>query len=119
MDAGAGPRGNREFQTMSGNLLTRDDTFFGVCEAIGEDFGFHANWLRLGLAVALFFSPVAVIGGYAAAGLLVALSRWIAPNPKIADAAEAEAPAAEAAPAPEAPEAEAPAPEAAPVPLAA
>lgn len=69
-----------------GNLLTRDDTFFGVCEAIGEDFGFHANWLRLGLAVALFFSPTAVIGGYFAAGILVALSRWIAPNPAMPEA---------------------------------
>ena len=78
---------------MSGNLLTRDDTFLGVCEAIGEDFGIHANWLRLGLAVALFFSPAAVIGGYFAAGILVALSRWIAPNPAMPDAQPETAPA--------------------------
>ena len=96
---------------MSGNLLTRDDTFLGVCEAIGEDFGIHANWLRLGLAVALFFSPVAVIGGYFAAGILVALSRWVAPNPT---APEAKTETATAAPAE--PEADA---QPAPVPLAA
>lgn len=78
---------------MSGNLITRDDTFFGVCEAIGEDFGFHSNWLRMGLAVALFFSPVAVIAGYFAAGILVLLSRLIAPNPP--QAATEEAPGAD------------------------
>ena len=33
---------------MSGqNLFTRDDTFFGICEGVGEDFGFNANWRRL------------------------------------------------------------------------
>lgn len=107
---------------MSGNLLTRDDTFFGVCEAIGEDLGFHANWLRLGLGIALFFSPVAVIGGYFAAGIVVALTRWIAPNPALAemeaaDAAAAEPAEAQAEAAPAGAEAAAPAPE--PVPLAA
>lgn len=25
------------------NLFLRNDTFLGVCEAIGENFGFHAN----------------------------------------------------------------------------
>ena len=29
------------------NLLRRDDTFFGVCQAIGEDFGFHPIFLRI------------------------------------------------------------------------
>lgn len=76
----------------STSLIARDDTFFGVCAAIGEDFGFSPNWLRIALAVALFWSPVATVAAYAGAGVLVALSRWLAPNPCVA----AEAPAAEA-----------------------
>ena len=81
----------------STSLLARDDTFFGVCAGIGEDFGFSPNWLRIALAVALFWSPVATIGAYVGAGAVVALSRWLVPNPRIA----AEAPAAEtSAPAP-------------------
>ncbi len=63
------------------NLFTRDDTFFGVCEALGEDIGVHSNWLRLAFAGAFFFSPVAVVSGYFVLGLVVVLSRWIAPSP--------------------------------------
>ena len=64
------------------SLLARDDTFFGVCQGLGEDFGIHPNWLRVGLALLLFVSPPAAVGSYAAAGMLVALSRWISPNPR-------------------------------------
>jgi phage shock protein PspC (stress-responsive transcriptional regulator) len=59
------------------NLLLRDDTFFGVCEALGEDLGFHANWLRAALAVLLLYNPLAAIGAYAAAGAVVAFSRLV------------------------------------------
>lgn len=67
--------------TPSPNLFTRDDTFLGVCEALGEDFGIHANWLRLAMAGALFFAPVPVIVAYLAMGVLVAVSRWLFPAP--------------------------------------
>lgn len=81
---------------QTSNLFTRDDTFFGICEAIGEDFGFNANWLRLALAGALFFSPVGVIAFYFLLGGIVALSRWLAPAPRadatVAPAAEVETP---------------------------
>ena len=90
---------------MSGeNLLTRDDTFLGVCEALGEDFRFNANILRVTLGVLLLWNPVAILSFYFGAGALVALSRWLAPNPHTAAlatpaAAEpAEAPAAQAEP---------------------
>ena len=62
------------------NLLFRNDTILGVCEAIGQDFGFHPNWLRVALALTFYFNPVAVIGTYVALGVLVAVTRWIAPN---------------------------------------
>lgn len=63
----------------SEHLILRNDTILGVCEAIGRDFGFHPNWLRAGLAVALFFSPFAVIGGYVALAVPVAFARWMYP----------------------------------------
>ena len=67
---------------IKGNVFMRDDTFFGVCEAIGEDFGFNANWLRVTLAGLLYWFPLAVISAYAAMGVLVLASRLIAPNPR-------------------------------------
>lgn len=63
------------------NLFTRDDTFFGVCEALGEDIGIDSNWLRLAFAGAFFFSPVAIVASYFGLGIVVAITRWIAPNP--------------------------------------
>ena len=68
-------------QTGRSSVLSRDDTFFGVCEAFGEDFGFNPLFLRLAFAVALFFDPVASAASYAAAGLLVAATRWLVPEP--------------------------------------
>ena len=69
------------------SLLTRDDTFFGVCQALGEDFGFNPLWLRLALGGLLFWNPVAVISAYLVAGVLVAAIRWFVPNPVSAAAA--------------------------------
>ena len=65
------------------NLFFRNDTILGVCEALGRDFGFHPNLLRVILACAVFFAPAAVIGGYLALGAVVALARWIAPDERI------------------------------------
>ena len=73
------------------NLLTRPDTFFGVCQGLGEDFHIHPNLLRVTLAGMLFWSPPVAIGSYAVAGLLVAVSRWLAPAPASAAPVEAEA----------------------------
>jgi len=67
-------------QETQGNLLTRDDTFFGVCQGLGEDLGISGNWFRLAFALALFFSPLGAILGYAIAGALVFASRLLVPN---------------------------------------
>lgn len=83
-------------QTVQPNPIARDDTFFGVCEALGEDFGFHANWLRAALALLLFWNPLAAVGGYVAAGAVVLLSRWLVPNPRVSAELDGE-PAVEAA----------------------
>lgn len=77
----------------SSNLILRNDTILGVCEAIGQDFGFHANWLRIALATSFFWFPLQVIGAYLTLGLIVLVSRSLAPV-KIA-AVEPQAVAAE------------------------
>ncbi len=59
----------------------RDDTFLGVCEALGEDFRIPANLLRIALAPLLIWNPVLVFSAYVMAGVLIALLRWIVPNP--------------------------------------
>lgn len=61
-------------------LPLRGDTFLGVCEAIGEDFGFNPNYLRVLLASGILFSPALVIGVYLALGAAVALSRYFFPR---------------------------------------
>lgn len=66
------------------NLFFRNDTILGVCEAIGRDFGFHPNWLRVALACLVYFAPAAVIGTYLAVGVIVAVVRWIAPDEQLA-----------------------------------
>jgi len=62
------------------NLLTRDDTFFGVCQGLGEDLGISGNWFRLALALTLFFSPLGAVVAYAVGGVLVFTSRMLVPN---------------------------------------
>lgn len=75
----------------TGNLILRNDTILGVCEAVGQDFGFHANWLRVPLAAGVLISPVAVLAIYFGLGLAVLLSRLIAPAPRQAAAPRAPA----------------------------
>lgn len=71
-------------------VLRRPHTVLGVCEAIGEDFGFNPLYLRIAFASGLFFSPLWVIAGYFGLGLVVALSRWISPVVSAAPLAAAE-----------------------------
>jgi phage shock protein C len=59
--------------------LNRPDTLFGICEAIGQDFGINPLWLRLAIVPAVFFAPVTAILGYLAAGLVVLASRLLFP----------------------------------------
>ena len=61
-------------------LLDRPDTLLGVCEGIGREFGFHPNILRIGLAIPMIWSPVAVIGTYFGLGAALWLSHKIAPS---------------------------------------
>jgi phage shock protein PspC (stress-responsive transcriptional regulator) len=69
-------------QTSQPSLIARDHTLLGVCEAIGEDFGFNPMFLRVPFAALLLLSPIAVIGTYLALGVVVFLTRRISPNPR-------------------------------------
>lgn len=68
-------------QTSQPSVFARDHTILGVCEALGEDFGFNPMFLRVPLAVLLLLNPTAVIATYLGAGAIVFLTRWMAPNP--------------------------------------
>jgi len=87
-------------QTEQPNLFTRDDTFFGVCQGLGEDLAIHPNLLRIPLAAMLLWNPAVVLGLYLGLGLLVAFTRWISPDPRPlpAPAAAADPVAEEAGP---------------------
>ncbi len=75
--------------TRSKSLFARHDTFFGVCEAIGQDFRFNPNWLRLAVAAALLAAPVATLVTYFSVGLVVLASRLIFPAGQAAAPVEA------------------------------
>jgi len=61
-------------------LPLRNDTILGVCEAIGQDFGFDPLWLRLAFIPPMFFSPTLTTAAYLGLGLVVAATRYFAPN---------------------------------------
>lgn len=77
-------------------LPLRPDTMLGVCEGLGEEFGFHPNWLRIALVLPIFFQPVLTTAVYLGMGMVLAFARWIAPD-KVAEAPQpVAAPTAEA-----------------------
>ena len=63
-------------------LPLRSHTILGVCEAIGEDFGFNPVFLRIPLATSVIWNPMIAIGTYFALGVLVLVSRLLFPQPK-------------------------------------
>ena len=69
-------------------LPLRSHTILGVCEAIGEDFGFNPVILRSLLAAMVLWSPLIAIGSYFGLGVVVLASRLLFPNSKQASAAQ-------------------------------
>lgn len=73
-------------------LPLRSHTILGVCEAIGEDFGFNPTLLRVPFAATVLYSPMYAIIAYFALGAVVLASRLLSPKPKVRDVvAEAKA----------------------------
>ena len=71
-------------------LPLRSHTILGVCEAIGEDFGFNPVLLRVPFAASVLWSPTWAIVAYFALGAIVLLSRVVSPKAKQASAVQAE-----------------------------
>src|SRR5881397_2327749 len=63
-------------------LPLRSHTILGVCEAIGEDFGFNPVLLRVPFAATVLWSPTYAIAAYFALGLVVLGSRLLFPSRK-------------------------------------
>lgn len=66
----------------SPTFLGRPDTFFGICEAIGQDTGIPANLIRIALGAGVLFAPVLVIASYLVMGVAVVVSRLLFPVAK-------------------------------------
>ena len=65
-------------------LPLRSHTILGVCEAVGEDFGFNPVLLRIPFAASVVYSPMLAIGAYLGLGLVVLASRFLFPKAKSA-----------------------------------
>jgi phage shock protein PspC (stress-responsive transcriptional regulator) len=94
-DKGTGPSQMELMMQAQENqvaLPLRSHTIFGVCEAIGEDFGFNPAFLRVPLAATVIINPLWAMGAYVALGVIVLASRLLFPARKAdiaADAAQA------------------------------
>lgn len=68
----------------------RPEPIFGVCEALGDDFGFNPNWLRFGLAPFIFWNPFATFAAYFAVGAVVLAVRLLFPDVRASEQVEVE-----------------------------
>ena len=70
-------------------IWNRAEPIFGVCEALGDDFGINPHWIRAALIPLLVWQPLWTIGGYALLGLIVLATRLLFPDVRETHAAEA------------------------------
>lgn len=61
-------------------IIDRQEPIFGVCEALGDDFGINPNWFRAALAPLIFWNPIVTVAGYFAVGLVVLAVRLLMPD---------------------------------------
>jgi phage shock protein PspC (stress-responsive transcriptional regulator) len=64
-------------------LPLRAHTILGVCEGIGEDFGFNPVFLRIPIAAMVVASPTWAFATYFALGAVVLASRMLFPMRKV------------------------------------
>jgi phage shock protein C len=83
-----------EAQVKQVALPLRSHTILGVCEAVGEDFGFNPVLLRIPFAASVVYSPMLAIGAYLGLGLVVLASRLLFPKAKATEAVTVEQQAA-------------------------
>ena len=75
-------------------LPLRNHTILGVCEGIGEDFGFNPIFLRVPLAAMVIVNATWAFGAYFALGAIVLASRLLFPDRKASAKLSVEQPAA-------------------------
>lgn len=61
-------------------IWNRAEPIFGVCEALGDDFGINPHWIRAALIPFLVWQPAWTTGGYALLGLIVLATRLLVPD---------------------------------------
>ena len=77
-------------------LPLRSHTILGVCEAVGEEFGFNPVYLRIPFAASVIYSPTMALAAYLLLGLGVLVARTLLRDVREAgnaDAAAVDAPA--------------------------
>ena len=67
-------------EAVRSNPFARGDTLLGVCQALGEDFGFNPLWLRIAFGASLMWNPAVVLGVYVSLGVVLAISHWVFPQ---------------------------------------
>ena len=77
-------------QVSTANLFLRNDTIFGTCQAIGDEFGINPNWLRVPLAASVLVSLEGAIALYLGLSLIVVAARMLFRSKTIAQPAVAE-----------------------------
>lgn len=85
-----------EAQVNQVALPLRSHTILGVCEGIGEDFGFNPILLRIPFAASVMWNPMIAIAAYFALGAVVLTSRLLFPRVKTVNASMAHEQAAAA-----------------------
>jgi phage shock protein C len=58
-------------------VVAHKESLLGICQAIGDDFGFNPDILRVALAVSLLADPKITLIAYALAGVAVLASRLL------------------------------------------
>jgi phage shock protein PspC (stress-responsive transcriptional regulator) len=77
-----------ESQVNQVALPLRSHTILGVCEAVGEDFGFNPVFLRILFAASVMWSPTIAISAYLGLGAVVMASRLLFPRAKAENVGE-------------------------------
>jgi phage shock protein C len=62
------------------SFVADEKNLFGVCAALGYDFGFNPLYLRLVFAILLIWNPPVIVGAYVFTGFVVAVSHWLFPD---------------------------------------
>ena len=71
-------------------LPLRSHTILGVCEAVGEEFGFNPVYLRIPFAASVIYSPMMALAAYLLLGLGVLIARTLLRD--VREAGNAESP---------------------------